>query len=394
MLHGVNAGVGLYRTAQLHAGTQKVQVEEAFTSIKLKNPPKGVEAELKIPKGSDPKTVINERFDEVIKPKADALAKLEANKTPDNEKAIAELKEELKTLTEGKANAKKDNGFLGIRGFVEKNTGLNNTKATFKRVIRDEPDGRQWYGPKFKQRAIDKLNKNNPEPFDIKNIKMINKSGKSRSIEQKATVEKYLAERAARVVKKSVVPPTPTPKVKVKTKGRPKNNLSAKVTKKQATSLNSSSLKHGGILKAQAGLQLGNLNPKSLYYKAKNPKHLSWNPSSGAPGVFDAKGKYTQEFLNRRQLITPEWFKANQAELQKRITDSGSTYQLTSVDQLLKGTRDYKPGILHDIVVNATTPVEKPAAVQAVTPVTPPVTTSPIVKPVDDNPDVDPSGNN
>ncbi len=124
---------------------------------------------------------------------------------------------------------------------------------------------------------------------------------------------------------------------------------------------NPSEFAEGGILKYQTPaqtLQLGALDPTSLKIKAKNKEHLNWNPLSGTAGIFDAKGQYTQDFLNRRKLITPEWFKANQAELQKRIAASGSTFQLNNIDQLLKGTSDYKPGILHDIVMGTIQPMK------------------------------------
>ena len=401
MFHGVNAANALRRTAQLHAGTKKQLVDEATTNIKLKNPPKGVDAELKVPKGTDTKVAIDKHFDDIIKPKTDQLAKLEANKTPENEKAIAELKDELKILIEGKANAKLDNGWMGIRGKVEKVTGLNNSKATYERVIRDKPDERQWYPKKFQEKAIAKLNKNNTvkseevakEQFDIKNIKTLGKSGKSRSIDQKANVEKYLAERKARVTTK------PESKPKSKTKGRPKNNLSTKVTKKQATSLNSSSLKNGGILKYQnpaQTLQLGSLDPKSLAFKAKNKAHLNWTSADKTAGIFGKNGEYTPEYLNRVKLITPEWFKANQTELQNRITQSGSSYKLNDINQLIRGATDSgngvtwknkKPGILHDLVSTSPTletPIVKTNAPQV----------AQVVKDSSQDYDVDPSGNN
>jgi len=99
-------------------------------------------------------------------------------------------------------------------------------------------------------------------------------------------------------------------------------------------------------------------------------------------GVFNPDGTYTNSFLEKRKLITPEWFNANKAELQRRITASGSNYKLNNIDQMLKGTSDFKPGILHDLVLTSFPD-------QSVT--TPTVT--PEIRPeVDD--DVDPSGNN
>ena len=149
---------------------------------------------------------------------------------------------------------------------------------------------------------------------------------------------------------------------------------------KKDKSLDSASLKEGGTLKLQKGtgkLGLGFLDPKSLQIKAKNKNNLNYNPLSGSAGIFDDKGQYTPEFTERRKLITPDWFKANQGEIQKRITESGSNYKLNNIDQLLRGSSDFKPGILHDIVMNyddqagTTQPEQAPGAeVKAPDPIT------------------------
>jgi len=229
---------------------------------------------------------------------------------------------------------------------------------------------------------------------DIKNLEKIKGSGKSRSVDQQKNVEKYLAERKGRVKPVKPVEPvepveTPTPKIEKtpeeviksvnkktkKPKPKPKVKLEIKepevldkvikrkyISKKQK-SLNNASLKAGGILKLENGttdeLILGSLDPTLLTEKAKDTQYLNWNKKSGTAGIFDDKGEYTQDFLERRKLITPEWFNANKAEIQKRINQSGSTFKLDTIDQLLRGTADYKPGILHDIVMSSTLNREK-----------------------------------
>lgn len=119
--------------------------------------------------------------------------------------------------------------------------------------------------------------------------------------------------------------------------------------------------KKGGILKYETPaqtLELGTLNPKSLTYKPTKPGYLGWNPKGLTPGIFDEKGEYTEDFKNKRKLITQAWFDANKAQLQERINASGANFKLNTIDQLIAGTGDYHPGILHDLVLKSfpTTP--------------------------------------
>lgn len=197
LMHGVQAAKGLYKIAEVHAGTTKVQTQEASTSIKLKNAPEGIESELKIPKGADPKATINEHFDKVIKPKQEELAALNAKETPDND-AITKLKTEIDALEEAKKAAEVDRGIKSRLGSI---SGKNINKAKSERVIKDEVDERSWYPKKFQEMSIAKLKKNNPvavheeatkEPFDIKKIKVMETSGKSKSLNKKRNFEKRL----------------------------------------------------------------------------------------------------------------------------------------------------------------------------------------------------------
>jgi hypothetical protein len=141
LVHGVQAVKGLYNLAQVHAGTTKIQTQEASTDFKLKNVPEGVESKITIPKGTDPEVAINEHFDKVIAPKKSVLDALNAKETPD-EGAISKLKAEIETLDEAKKAAKIDKGWLGIKGKVAKVTGMNDNKAKSERVIKEESDPR------------------------------------------------------------------------------------------------------------------------------------------------------------------------------------------------------------------------------------------------------------
>lgn len=89
--------------------------------------------------------------------------------------------------------------------------------------------------------------------------------------------------------------------------------------------------KKGGILKiwnSSTTLELGTLDPKSLKFKATKTGYLNWNPIGVTPGIFDEKGEYTEDFKNKRKLITEDWFNANKEVLQKRIDASGAKFKL------------------------------------------------------------------
>lgn len=109
-----------------------------------------------------------------------------------------------------------------------------------------------------------------------------------------------------------------------------------------------------------SNISLGTLDPKSLQIIAKNKARLNYNPKGVTPGIFDDKGEYTPEFIEIRKKITPEWFNANKDAINKKIAESGSTYKVETPEQLVAGASDYKPGILHDIVLSTardTTPM-------------------------------------
>jgi len=52
--------------------------------------------------------------------------------------------------------------------------------------------------------------------------------------------------------------------------------------------------------------------------------------------------------------------------LQKRIDASGAKFKLNSIDQLIKGSSDYHPGILHDLVMKAIPTTSKPSKNSAI----------------------------
>ena len=112
-------------------------------------------------------------------------------------------------------------------------------------------------------------------------------------------------------------------------------------------------LKDGGILKAADGTQIKyGGNKVDLSIKPKKAGELPYGKidTSGSDWRFDKSGEYTSEYTNAIQGLTPEWFNLNKDAIQKKITESGSTFKLQSLDQLKKLATDKHPGLLHDII--------------------------------------------
>lgn len=112
-------------------------------------------------------------------------------------------------------------------------------------------------------------------------------------------------------------------------------------------------LKDGGILKAANGTQIkygGNKVDLSIKPKKEGELPYGQIDTSGNDWRFDKSGEYTPEYTNAIQGLTPEWFNLNKDAIQKKITESGSTFKLQSLDQLKKLATDKHPGLLHDII--------------------------------------------
>ena len=111
--------------------------------------------------------------------------------------------------------------------------------------------------------------------------------------------------------------------------------------------------KEGGVLKAASGTQIKyGGNKVDLSIKPKKAGELPYGKidTSGSDWRFDKSGEYTSEYTNAINNLTPEWFNLNKDAIQKKITESGSTFKLQSLDQLKKLATDKHPGLLHDII--------------------------------------------
>lgn len=202
------------------------------------------------------------------------------------------------------------------------------------------------------------------KPIDVKTITQqeiaeLNKSTEAKNIEEAKKVAEQVI--PSKKPAKSAKPAAPAKKKAKPAPAKPdvpKRKKKLTLEQLKAKSAESASLKKGGIIKAENGIDLKKYtivggNKLDLSHKPINEGNLFYGniDKSGNDWRFDKSGKYTNEYLSAVEAITPEEFEEMKPLIQEAVTKSGSSFKLENLDQFKKLATDYKPGVIHDLSI-------------------------------------------